>query len=102
MAHFFEDENRLRYLFEIKNADGTFMTSNEVTLYPEYGHDMICELEIALNNFLRNRTGEEFNKDRVMLISVTDDEYTEVCSFLERIRLAERKEDDDLCQTLVS
>lgn len=73
----------MRYTDEFGN---TTALDKETNIYPDQGNDEIDEMERFVNNFLRAVSYSSFNKDKVILESVTEDEYEAVQDFLWDLR----------------
>ena len=62
------------------------VTEVEEALYPDLGCDIIETLEKTINSFLKTYGYPNYDKDRVILISVTDKEYEQLDDYLWDLR----------------
>lgn len=81
----------MRYTDEYGN---TTSLDKETTLYPDLGNDEIDEMERFINYFLRGVGYPSFNKDKIILESVTEDEYEEIVDYLWDMRHKESENND--------
>lgn len=90
-------ENKCR--IEIKVTDLPYDTSTSVDktiqLYPDLGWECTFQGEFAslINKFMSLLGYSKYDKDTIMLESVTLEEYDKVISFLDEIR--NKKEEDE-------
>lgn len=90
-------ENKCR--IEIKVTDLPYDTSTSVDktiqLYPDLGWECTFQEEFAslINKFMSLLGYSKYDKDTIMLESVTLEEYDKVISFLDEIR--NKKEEDE-------
>ena len=69
------------------------VTEVEEALYPDLGCDVIETLEKAINAFLKTYVYPDYDKDRVILISVTDKEYEQLDDYLWDLRNNKKEEE---------
>lgn len=81
----------MRYTDEYGN---TTSLDKETTLYPDQGNNEIDEMEKFINHFLRGVGYPSFNKDKIILESVTEDEYEEIVDYLWDMRHKESENND--------
>lgn len=68
------------------------VTEVEEALYPDLGCDVIETLEKAINSFLKTYGYSDYDKDRVILTSVTDKEYEQLEDYLWDLRNNKKEE----------
>lgn len=81
----------MRYTDEYGN---TTSLDKETTVYPDLGNSEIDEMERFINYFLRGVGYPSFNKDKIILESVTEDEYEEIVDYLWDMRHKESENND--------
>ncbi len=81
----------MRYTDEYGN---TTSLDKETTVYPDLGNSEIDEMERFINHFLRGVGYLSFNKDKIILESVTEDEYEEIVDYLWDMRHKESENND--------
>ena len=81
----------MRYTDEYGN---TTSLDKETTIYPDLGNSEIDEMERFINYFLRGVGYPSFNKDKIILESVTEDEYEEIVDYLWDMRHKESENND--------
>lgn len=69
------------------------VTEVEEALYPDLGCDVIETLEKAINSFLKTYGYPNYDKDRVILTSVTDKEYEQLDDYLWGLRNNKKEEE---------
>lgn len=69
------------------------VTEVEEALYPDLGCDVIETLEKAINSFLKTYGYPNYDKDRVILTSVTDKEYEQLDDYLWDLRNNKKEEE---------
>lgn len=62
------------------------VTEVEEALYPDMGCDAIETLGKAINSFLKTYGYPNYDKDRVMLVSMTDEEHEQLEDYLWDLR----------------
>ena len=67
----------------------------ETKIYPDLGNTEIDEMEVFVNNFLKAVGYPCFNKERVLLESMTEGEYEAVKDFLWNLRHEEDLKNND-------
>lgn len=68
------------------------ITEVEEDLYPDMGCDAIETLEKVINSFLKTYGYPNYNSDRVMLISMTDEEHETLADYLWDLRHGRKEE----------
>lgn len=87
-----ENENvRIRLEMEERLYHHKVVTEVEEDLYPDLGSDAIDALERVVNSFLNTYGYPNYNSNRVMLISMTDEEHEALADYLWDLR-HEKKE----------
>ena len=81
----------MRYTDEYGN---TTSLDKETTVYPDLGNSEIDEMERFINYFLRGVGYPSFNKNKIILESVTEDEYEEIVDYLWDMRHKESENND--------
>lgn len=89
------EKERVRIKIEMEEPlyNHKVVTEVEEALYPDLGCDVIETLEKAINSFLKTYGYPNYDKDRVILISVTDKEHEQLEDYLWDLR-NNRKEEE--------
>lgn len=90
------EKERVRIRIEMEEPlyNHKVVTEVEEVLYPDLGNDAIDVLETAINNFLKTYGYPNYDKDRIMLTSMTTKEREQLESYLWDLR-NDRKEEDN-------
>jgi hypothetical protein len=84
----------IRLKMEYENEFGhTFTMENKVDVYSEFGNDILDEFARQINKFMEQIGYLSFNKDKIFLESVTEEEYDYLIECLDEYR--ENKEEND-------
>lgn len=81
-----EEKVRIRIEMEEPLYNHKVVTEVEEPLYLDLGCDAIEVLEKAINSFLKTYGYPNYDKDRVILISVTDKEHEQLEDYLWDLR----------------
>lgn len=84
---------RIKIEMEEPSYNHKVVTEVEEALYPDLGCDVIETLEKAINSFLKTYGYQNYDKDRVILISVTDKEYEQLDDYLWDLRDNKKEEE---------
>lgn len=77
----------IRLKMEYENEFGhKFTMENKTEIYPDLGNDTLDELAEQINNFMRQIGYPSFNKDKIFLESVTEEEYEYLIGCLDEYR----------------
>lgn len=88
-----KEKVRIKIEMEEPSYNHKVVTEVEEALYPDLGCDVIETLEKAINSFLKTYGYPDYNKDRVILISVTDKEYEQLDDYLWDLRNNKKEEE---------
>lgn len=82
------EKERVRVRIEMEELpyNHKVVTEVEEDLYPDLGCDVIETLGKVVNAFLKTYGYPNYNKDRVMLVSVTDKEHEQLEDYLWYLR----------------
>ena len=84
----------IRLKMEYENEFGHIYTmENKVDVYPDLGNDILDEFATQINRFMGQIGYPSFNKDKIFLESVTEEEYDYLIGCLDEYR--ENKEEND-------
>lgn len=89
------EKERVRIKIEMEEPlyNHKVVTEVEEALYPELGCDAIETLEKTINSFLKIYGYPDYDKDRVILISVTDEEFEQLEDYLWDLRNNKKEEE---------
>lgn len=90
------EEERVRIRIEMEEPldNHKVVTEVEEPLCPNLGCDVIETLERAINSFLKTYGYPDYNKDRIILTSVTDKEYEQLDDYLWDLRNNDDKKEE--------
>lgn len=82
------EKERVRIRIEMEEPlyNHKAVTEVEEALYPDMGCDAIETLGKAINSFLKTYGYPNYDKDRVMLVSMTDEEHEQLEDYLWDLR----------------
>lgn len=82
------ENERVRVRIEMEELpyNHKVVTEVEEALYPDLGCDAIETLGKAINSFLKTYGYPNYDKDRVMLVSMTDEEHEQLEDYLWDLR----------------
>lgn len=88
------EKEKVRIKIEMEESlyNHKVVTEVEEALYPDLGCDVIETLEKAINSFLKTYGYPDYDKDRVILTSVTDKEYEQLEDYLWDLRNKKEEE----------
>lgn len=89
-----KEKVRIRIEMEEPLYNHKVVTEVEEALYPDMGCDAIETLGKTINSFLKTYGYPNYNKDRVILISVTDKEHEQLEDYLWDLRDNDKKEEE--------
>lgn len=89
-----KEKVRIRIEMEEPLYNHKVVTEVEEALYPDLECDVIETLERAINSFLKTYGYPNYDKDRVILISVTDKEHEQLEDYLWDLRDNDKKEEE--------
>ena len=81
-----KEKVRIKIEMEEPSYNHKVVTEVEEALYPDLGCDVIETLEKVINSFLKTYGYPDYDKDRVILISVTDKECEQLEDYLWDLR----------------
>ena len=82
-----KDTSKIRFKIEFENQyHNIYKMESKVDIYPDLGNDEINELAGQINNFMRQIGYSSFNKDKIFLESVTEEEYEYLLNCLDEYR----------------
>lgn len=89
------EKERIRIRIEMEEPvyNHKVVTEVEEALYPDLGCDAIDALEETINNFLKTYGYPNYDKDRVMLTSMTTEEREQLEYYLEDLRSNKKEEE---------
>ena len=89
------ENERVRVRIEMEEPvyNHKVVTEVEEALYPDLGCDAIDVLEETINNFLKTYGYPNYDKDRVMLTSMTTEEREQLEYYLEDLRSNKKEEE---------
>lgn len=91
-----EKDTRIAIKLYFRNEFGSeHEISKTANTYPDYGDDEISMLARTINLFLRHIGYECFDKDMVLLESITEDEYDMLQDYLFELRNGATEDTDE-------
>lgn len=89
------ENERVRIRIEMEELPYNHKVATEVeeALYPDLGCDTIETLGKVINAFLKTYGYPNYDKDRVMLVSMTDEEHEQLEDYLWDLRNNDKKEE---------
>ena len=82
----------IRLKMEYENEFGhTFMMENKVDVYSDLGNDTLDEFATQINRFMGQIGYLSFDKDKIFLESVTEEEYDYLIGCLDEYRESKEK-----------
>lgn len=91
-----EKDSRIAIKLYFRNEFGSeYEISKTANTYPDYGDDEISMLARTINLFLRHIGYECFDKDMVLLESITEEEYDMLQDYLFELRNGATEDTDE-------